>query len=264
MKKRRNAIQGYFSIFMKQIQTKEDVKIQLTNYYLNKYKCLNKLIEIMPCAIYILNYQQQKFIYISEDVHHLIGYDSLHFTSNSLEWYLKQFHPEDLKEFKEQIFEKYITHLKNQKKESIRNIQFSINYRFKKPTNEFIQLLDNYTVLEVDEENNPIMILGVLSDINKYKSDNKIIFEINENFENEPIKLNEIIYISKDKTFTKRQQEIISLIKNGDSSKDIAKKLGLSIHTINAHRSKMLEKFNCKNSSELLNFYHSVISSKDD
>jgi DNA-binding CsgD family transcriptional regulator len=121
--------------------------------------------------------------------------------------------------------------------------------------------LDNYTILKVDDENNPIVILGILTDINNHKSDNSLVFEINTNNINKTINPIQKSIAVKKQLFTNRQKEIISLIKNGDSSKEIAEKLGKSIHTINAHRRKMLEKFNCKNSSELLNLYHSYLKS---
>ena len=65
---------------------------------------------------------------------------------------------------------------------------------------------------------------------------------------------------TKKPSFTLRQKEIIELIGNGYSSKEIAQQLELSLHTVHAHRRKLLYKFNCKNTSELLNMYHSEIS----
>jgi len=45
---------------------------------------------------------------------------------------------------------------------------------------------------------------------------------------------------------------VLQFICDGFSSKQIAEKLNISIHTINNHRKNMLGKTNCKNLSELV------------
>jgi len=47
-----------------------------------------------------------------------------------------------------------------------------------------------------------------------------------------------------------REREIIGLIKRGNRSKDIAFKLGVSIHTINRHRQNIFSKLNVTNAME--------------
>lgn len=49
---------------------------------------------------------------------------------------------------------------------------------------------------------------------------------------------------------TPREKEILSLIRNGYASKQIAAALGISIHTVNRHRQNILEKLSVGNSVE--------------
>lgn len=49
---------------------------------------------------------------------------------------------------------------------------------------------------------------------------------------------------------TEREKEILQLIKDGNLSKQIAGKLGISIHTVNRHRQNILEKLSVGNSVE--------------
>jgi len=53
---------------------------------------------------------------------------------------------------------------------------------------------------------------------------------------------------------TEREIEIVKLIKEGFSSKEIAEKCFLSFRTIEVHRAKILKKLNQKNTPSLLNF----------
>jgi DNA-binding NarL/FixJ family response regulator len=51
-----------------------------------------------------------------------------------------------------------------------------------------------------------------------------------------------------------REMEIIDLIRAGLSSKEIAKRLYISVKTVEVHRYNVLKKLNLKNSASLVNF----------
>jgi DNA-binding NarL/FixJ family response regulator len=51
---------------------------------------------------------------------------------------------------------------------------------------------------------------------------------------------------------TSREREILQLLGEGKASKDIAARLDLSLHTVETHRSNMLEKLNLHSTAELI------------
>jgi DNA-binding NarL/FixJ family response regulator len=53
---------------------------------------------------------------------------------------------------------------------------------------------------------------------------------------------------------TKREKEVLQLVVNGLTSKQIGDKLFLSPRTVDHHRSSLLKKFNMKNSVDLANY----------
>jgi two-component system invasion response regulator UvrY len=53
---------------------------------------------------------------------------------------------------------------------------------------------------------------------------------------------------------TQREIQVISLIKKGNSSKEIAESLSISVKTVEVHRYNILKKLNLKNSSALVNY----------
>ena len=53
---------------------------------------------------------------------------------------------------------------------------------------------------------------------------------------------------------TKREKQILSMVVEGHTSKDMAAKLNLSPRTIDHHRSNLLKKFKMKNSVDLVNY----------
>jgi DNA-binding CsgD family transcriptional regulator len=58
----------------------------------------------------------------------------------------------------------------------------------------------------------------------------------------------------KFKTLTKREQEIIKLIVDGQSSYAIAEQLFISVHTVNNHRKNIGKKLDVRSLSELIKF----------
>ncbi|TNJ43819.1 hypothetical protein KFZ70_07540 [Tamlana fucoidanivorans] len=51
---------------------------------------------------------------------------------------------------------------------------------------------------------------------------------------------------------TNKEKEIIKLISIGETAKDIAEALSISIHTVNTHRKNILKKTKCANTAELM------------
>lgn len=59
---------------------------------------------------------------------------------------------------------------------------------------------------------------------------------------------------SKPDVFTPREKEILKLISDGLSNKDIADKLFISTKTVETHRASLIKKADVKNSAELIKF----------
>ena len=55
-------------------------------------------------------------------------------------------------------------------------------------------------------------------------------------------------------SLSQREKEIIGYIKKGDSSKEIADALNISVKTIEVHRYNILKKLKLKNAAGLVNF----------
>ena len=58
--------------------------------------------------------------------------------------------------------------------------------------------------------------------------------------------------VQKLKNLTVREAEIVKLVAEGKTAKEIAQKLLISIHTVNTYRKNILKKLGVKNSSELV------------
>ncbi len=77
-------------------------------------------------------------------------------------------------------------------------------------------------------------------------------------------KLNEIVYPNKSlkkesEVLTKREKEIITLLLQNKSNREIAEELHISYHTVRTHRKVAMKKLNCHSIYELAAQYHSLI-----
>ena len=71
-------------------------------------------------------------------------------------------------------------------------------------------------------------------------------FEVNEDY-------NDSNFIKKPmKIISSREREVLSLVADGFSSKQIADKLFISNHTAISHRKNLIEKFKVKNTAQLI------------
>ena len=53
---------------------------------------------------------------------------------------------------------------------------------------------------------------------------------------------------------TKREREVLQLIAEGKTNKEVATKLNLSVYTVDSHRAKIMEKLNLHSTGELVRF----------
>ncbi len=58
----------------------------------------------------------------------------------------------------------------------------------------------------------------------------------------------------KETKLTERQEEVLALLADGKTNKEIGKQLKLSTRTIDSHRRNMLKKTNSKNTADLLRY----------
>lgn len=72
--------------------------------------------------------------------------------------------------------------------------------------------------------------------------------------ENTFIQTQSLYSIGKDVGLTPREINILQLIKDGLLSKEISEQLFISIHTVNTHRQRILEKLDVDNSMEAVKY----------
>jgi DNA-binding CsgD family transcriptional regulator len=243
----------YFSEYISFLKTQPALKLKSVDYYISKFAFIKGVIDIVPCTLYLLDYQTQQYLYVSKECKSILGYSTEEIMEKGHSWILSMLHPDDLLTFSDKVFENFVTYTRSLPLSEIKNSRFSINYRIKKNADKYIQLFDQHVILEADKNGNPLLVFGICTDITSHKSDTKVIFSISRFDDELGFKI-----ISSDSfpevviSLSKREKEILDLVRKGLSSKQIADNLSISMHTVNAHRRNLLEKTGSQNTAQLL------------
>jgi DNA-binding CsgD family transcriptional regulator len=238
--------------FLKQNQIVSNLKE--SHYYLKQNNFISSLINLLPCAIYILNYQTGKYLFVSQSSKDVLGYTANEFIENSNAFYTSRIHPIDLEIVTGTVFQEFLAYTKTLSANELKESRFSHNYRFKRKDEKYIHLLQQYVVLE-SNKNYPLLILGLITDISAHKHDNNVVLSVSRNLKSKGFVLtNAHSHPQITLNISKREHEVIKHIMLGKSSKQIAEKLHVSLHTINAHRRNILQKTNSNNTAELISY----------
>lgn len=227
-----------------------------TDYYLKQYSFFKDFADAMPCAIYMLNYSTQEYLFVSESCKNIIGYSSEEcLKMGQKEWATRCMHKDDIKIFSDSVFSHFVESAKQLPKDEIKNCRFSINYRLKRKDGVVIKILQQSVILETNNIGYPLLSLGILTDITAHKSDNKMVFSISHYSPKTGFKtISSDSFFAADNKLTLREKEVIKHIVYGHNTSQIANILFISPFTVRAHRRNILEKTNCKNVAEVINY----------
>lgn len=133
--------------------------------------------------------------------------------------------------------------------------RFSFNLRYLQKDGNASQFLHEGTLELLEETCHPVLNMKIFTEIGDIKTDNTMVLTL---FKYSPEdgyqKVFKKIYgETPDGQLSQREKEIIKLCLQGMSSKMIAGKLNLSIHTVKNHKRNCMEKTLTHNIAELIN-----------
>jgi len=121
----------------------------------------------------------------------------------------------------------------------------------RKPQGIYVRILQQSVFLELTDSGAPLLDFSTVTDITPFKKDNRLtlaIYKLSSDYQHQL--LHQEDFFHSNLVFTQRQLEILELISQGLTSKEIAEQLYLSIDTVKNHRKKILEVSGAKNIAE--------------
>jgi DNA-binding CsgD family transcriptional regulator/PAS domain-containing protein len=200
---------------------------------------------IMTCPI-----MHPDICYVSKNATHIFGYNSEQMLQNCKAEYYSSLVNEDDRADLHDCYAQIHELLESIPPNEHQVYRTLLHYRFKKANGEFMYLHDERATLTLRGGEN--LYYGLNRDLTEEKPFTGVKLEI---FRHDQVmkKIKEYKPASFRNSLSKREMELVTLIKQGFSGKEIAGQLNISHNTVRNIKSKMFEKYRVSNTIELLN-----------
>jgi DNA-binding CsgD family transcriptional regulator len=244
-----NAIYEMVIQYMANLQ----IEVQKNDYQkLEKHKpIIETLAELSNSSIQIFDLNEVKITFFSKNYAHLLGYNKEEFEELNYAFFESKLHPDDkydlamfglstLKVFKEFSSDEKLNH------------KAVYEFRMLNSKGTYVRVIDQYQVLELDASGQIWLMMSTIDLSPNQNEESSVKCQI-LNFRTG--KMIPVIASSKPiLKLTKRELEILTLVKQGLLSKEISDRLFISVHTVNTHRQRFLEKLGASNTLEAIIF----------
>lgn len=213
---------------------------------------LDYLSTVGNSASFIFDLYKRQYIYASQNFTELLGMDLRRIVSDKgLQVSDDLLHPDDNSRFEQMQFDLYtfLFSLPVSRKKDYKHIY---SFRVLNSENEYIRFVSQQQVLELDGEGNIWLIMGIIDLAPDQNASQE--FECSILDYKTGKRLSVADFTDGTVRLTKREKEVLNLIKDGLLSKEISGKLSISINTVNIHRQNILQKTHTNNSIEAIKF----------
>ena len=208
-----------------------------------------------PFYFYLLDFPSLELSYVHPNIEKILGIPT---GEASIDALAEHVHSDDAEHFIkcEKLAQHFLFNVIQP--EQIKRYKVSYCFRMRTKSGQFHLFLQQAIAIALDDDHRIAKVLGVHCDINHLtdKNNHKISF-IGMNGEedylgidvnNSPVKsLN-----NNGNPLTKREQQIVSMLAEGWTSKDVAETLFVSPDTIRTHRNNIRKKLGVKNTSQMV------------
>lgn len=213
-------------------------------------------------AFFLLDFATKKYIYVEAGFFSQMGYTANFFLETGLELYLSKWHPQDFEIINTRTFPDNFAFLKSLPLENYPDYIISYNYRLRDTAGDYVTVLQRFSYIPGISLAAPAGMVGCAFNINHFKNDMSIVHTIEKVVPTPDGNINELLLkktypvcdVPNNVALSKRETQILRLIAEGLSSKQMAARMHISINTINNHRKNMLAKMGCSSTSELMHY----------
>lgn len=230
------------------------IQSEVVKWYIQQQITIDKILPDSASFFYVVESPSLTYHFMGRQQESVSGYTNEEFLSQGVELFIKCLHPDDVDIILNQVFQEGMQVIKNADDAEKYNMVLQYNYRFKRATGEFINLLEQLYVLEIDQDGAGIMFLGnvivldndgtlpIRLSVKHYRDNSTLETVFSKTFNRDTS------YPTK---ITDREIDILRNLAVGKSNEEIGRTLHISPHSVDMHRHKLLEKLECKSVVEL-------------
>jgi len=237
-----------FKFLMKYQFDEKDLDYSLVNKHISMLQAIS---DIGNSGTILFDVNKKEVLFFSANFGKLLGYTPSDYAEEGHLFFDQKIHPEDKLKLalnSVSIFKIFDSFSRDEKL----NYKSIYEYRMLNVQNKYIRLIDQYQILEFDKKGQIWLMFGVV-DFSPNQEENEQVKSQLLNFRTGdfiPLEIPEKAQLE----LTRRETEILKLVRDGYLSKEISDKLSISVHTVNTHRQRFLEKLGANNSFEAIMF----------
>lgn len=213
-------------------------------------RSLQVLSDLSNSGVQIFDISKLQIIFFSSNFGKLLGYKTSDYEDLNYNFFEVKIHPEDshlLACHGLSALKMFHTITPSEKL----NHKIIYEYRMLNAAGEYVRLVEQYQILELDKTGQMWLMFSIV-DISPDQEATNVKACIHNFITGRfiPIEVDAKPVLE----LTKRELEILKLVKQGYLSKEISDILSISVHTVNTHRYRYLEKLGANNSLEAVIF----------
>ncbi|WP_411894895.1 LuxR C-terminal-related transcriptional regulator [Winogradskyella sp. A2] len=202
----------------------------------------------------VTNTQSLSFEFVSKNFNSCLGLNSDELMEKGMRYFWGRIHPEDIDNWLKALNELMEFTIGNIEEKKRQNANYTWNYRFKNANDVYVNIVQNTTPLAFDSKGKPIIGLAHYTVLDpglklEISASAKLL---NNNKEYETVYFNTYSQKLLNGGISNRERDVIRLLIQDLSSKEISKKLNISSHTVDTHRRNILKKLNISSTGELI------------
>lgn len=211
---------------------------------------------IGPSFYILIDYKTMEMLDISEDCLQVLGYTRQELIDIGRDFNISFVHPNDTQAYLE-MFQLASEHYYYQCPIAQRLDQvFNFYMRMQRKDGTYVKLLNQSLFLSQDKLGNLLLGISIYTDVSSLGLSDEVQLNIfnkatNQNFQ---FKAGDLTLDTTEMNLSKREKEIIQLLCEGKSSREVAVSLFLSYHTVRTHRKNILKKTGQKNTAALVQY----------
>lgn len=212
---------------------------------------LERLAQVNKSGVTVFDLFKKQHIFTSYNFTELFGHDMMAIQEYGNEYFNSRVHPHDMIALLQHAIIILRFYYQLEQCERL-NYKFITEYRILGGDNKYIRVIEQHQALETDRHGNVWLALGIIdispdqsalsgikTQLFNYKTGRAVAVGTNNDLE---------------RKLSKRELEVLQYVKDGLLSKEISEKLFISVHTVNTHRQRILEKLGVSNSIEAISY----------
>jgi DNA-binding CsgD family transcriptional regulator/PAS domain-containing protein len=247
--KQEHSVEEIFFKYLLRYQFREE---DLDYAALERHKAaLQVLADIGNSGVNLFDINKREIVFYSLNFGRQLGYDRSDYEREGQYFFMHKLHPDDAMKLSLNSVSIYKI-FDNFSREDKLNHKMISEYRMLNAQGKYVRLIEQHQFIELDKKGQIWLLLGI-ADISPNQEEFNGIKTQFINFKTGQI----IPWETPPKAefeLTKRELEILRLVKDGLLSKEISNVLSISLHTVNTHRQRFLEKLGANNSMEAVMF----------